>query len=58
MEEAASAYARAEDLLLSEVVVCPIYQQTSYFAVARSVEGLIVSPHYNQILFYRATREG
>ena len=58
VEEAASAYARAEDLLLSEVVVCPIYQQTSYFAVARSVEGLIVSPHYNQILFYRATREG
>ena len=58
VEEAASAYARAEDLILSQAVVCPIYQQTSYFAVARSMEGLSYSPNYHQLTIYCASRAG
>lgn len=57
VEEAASAYARAEDLILSQSAVCPIYQQTSYFAVSQSMENLSYSPNYNQLYFYGSTRK-
>lgn len=54
IEEAVDYYATAEQLLLQYMPLCPMFFESSYFAVANGIGGLEYSPFGSHISFYYA----
>lgn len=56
VEEMVQLAALAEDMLINDAVIYPLFLSTDYFATGESVQGLEYSPYSGQVLFRNATR--
>ena len=57
VDETVRLFLKAEDLLLSEAVVVPLYFETTYFAMAKGVLGVEYSPYSGKLLFQNASKK-
>ncbi len=57
VQEMVRLFSKAEDLLLSEAVVVPLYVETTYFAMAKGVRGIEYSPYSGKLLFRHAVQQ-
>ena len=57
VDEMVRLFLKAEDLLLSEAVVVPLYFETTYFAMAKGVLGVEYSPYSGKLLFQNAEKK-
>ena len=55
-EEMVECAARAEDMLINDAVVVPLFLTTSYFATGSSVRNLEYSPYSGRVFFQNATK--
>ena len=56
MEEVVQYASRAEDMLINDAVVLPLFLSTSYFATGSSVRDLEYSPYSGRVNFCSATK--
>lgn len=56
MEEVVRYASRAEDMLINDAVVVPLFLSTSYFATGPSVRDLEYSPYSGRVMFHSATK--
>lgn len=56
IEEMVEYAARAEDMLIDDAVVIPLFLSTSYFATGASVRNLEYSPYSDRVFFQNATK--
>lgn len=56
--EALEAYRLAEELLLTDGVVIPLYREETHYAIAPGLSGIEILPYGNLIRFSGGTREG
>ncbi len=54
VQEMVRLFAKAEDLLLSEAVVVPLYFETTCFAMGKGVLGVEYSPYSGKLFFHHA----
>jgi len=56
MEEVVHYASRAEDMIINDAVVVPLFLSTSYFATGSSVRDLEYSPYSGRVMFHSATK--
>ena len=56
VEKMVELAALAEDMLINDAVIYPLFLSTSYFATGESVRGLEYSPYSGQVWFQNATK--
>ena len=49
-------FAQAEQLLLDQVVVIPLFYETSYYAMGKGVSGIEFSPFLSNVSFRNAVK--
>lgn len=55
-EEMVACAAQAEDLLINDAVIFPLFLSTSYFATGSTVRGVEYSPYSGRVVFRGATK--
>ena len=56
LEEMVDCAARAEDMLINDAVIIPLYLSTTYFGTGADVRGVEYSPYSGRVLFRNATK--